>query len=132
MHTVKQTTHTTHRSINRATHKLQGYKTTLTTTHVQEEIQPCKNNNSQGPDKLNIMHLIHIGPLGLAFLSSMLKTDPLPNIILLGDFNMPEIIWDNPHAYHPSSELLIDLATLLFLNQQVSTPTQKSNDFFSR
>ena len=54
---------------------------------------------------------------------------PLPNIILLGDFNMTEVIWDNPHAYNPSSELLIDLATLLFLNQQVSTPTQKSNVF---
>ena len=52
---------------------------------------------------------------------------PLPNIILLGDFNMPEVIWDNPHAYNPSSELLIDLATPLFLNQQVSTPTRKSN-----
>ena len=52
---------------------------------------------------------------------------PLPNKILLGNFNMPEVIWDNPHAYNPSSELLIDLATLLFLNQQVSTPTRKSN-----
>ena len=52
---------------------------------------------------------------------------PLPNIILLGDFNMPAIIWDNPHAYNPSSEILIDLSTLLFLNQQVSTPTRKSN-----
>ena len=48
---------------------------------------------------------------------------PLPNIISLGDFNMSEVIWNNPHAYNPSSELLIDLATLL-LNQQVSTPTQ--------
>ena len=38
---------------------------------------------------------------------------PLPNIILLGDFNMPEVIWNNPHAYNPSSELLIELATLL-------------------
>ena len=26
---------------------------------------------------------------------------PLPNIILLFDFNMPEVIWDNPHAYNP-------------------------------
>ena len=34
----------------------------------------CKNNNSQGPDKLNIKHLKHIGPLGLAFLTSMFKT----------------------------------------------------------
>ena len=49
---------------------------------------------------------------------------PLPNIILLGDFNMPEVIWDNPHAYNPSYGLL---ATLSFLNQEVSTPTQKSN-----
>ena len=52
---------------------------------------------------------------------------PLSNIIFLGDFNMPEVIWDNPHAYNPSSELLIGLATLVFLNQQVSTPTRKSN-----
>ena len=55
---------------------------------------------------------------------------PLPNIILLGDFNIPEVIWDNPHAYNPSSELLIDLATLVFLNQQVSTPIRKSNACF--
>ena len=48
---------------------------------------------------------------------------PLPNVILLGDINMTEVIWDNPHAYNPSSELLIDLATLLLLNQ----PTRKSN-----
>ena len=40
---------------------------------------------------------------------------------------MPEVIWDNPNAYNPSSVLLIDRATLLFLNQQVSTPTWKSN-----
>ena len=26
---------------------------------------------------------------------------PLPNIILIGDFNMPEVICDNPHAYNP-------------------------------
>ena len=52
---------------------------------------------------------------------------PLPNIILFGDFNMPEVILDNPHAYKPSSELLIDLATLLFFNQYVSTHTRKSH-----
>ena len=41
--------------------------------------------------------------------------------------NMPDVILDNHHAYNPSSEQLINLATLLFLNQQVSTPTRKSN-----
>ena len=44
-------THKTNRSINRATHKLQGYNIKLTTTQVQEAIKQCKNNNSQGPDK---------------------------------------------------------------------------------
>ena len=68
----KHETHKTHRHINRATHNIQGYNITLTTSQVQEAIQLSKNNNSQGPDKLNISHLKHIGTLGLAFLTSML------------------------------------------------------------
>ena len=59
-------THKTNRSINRATYKIQGYNITLTTTQVQEAIKHSKNNNSQGPDKLNIRHLKPIGPLGIA------------------------------------------------------------------
>ena len=72
--TVKYSTHKTNRSINRATHKIQVYNITLTTTQVQEAIKQSKNYNSQGTDKLNIRHLKHIGPLGLAFLTSMFKT----------------------------------------------------------
>ena len=60
--------------INRKTHKIQGYNITLTTNQVQEAIKQSRNNNSQGPDKQNIRHLKHIDPLGLAFLTSMLKT----------------------------------------------------------
>ena len=67
--------------INRATHNLQGYNITLTTSQVQEAIKQSKNNNSQGPDKLNIRHLKYIGPLGLAFLTSMFKTALNKNII---------------------------------------------------
>ena len=67
---TKQFTNT----VKRATHKTQGYNITLTTSHVQEAIKQSKNNDSQGPDKLNIRHLKHIGPLGLAFLTSMFKT----------------------------------------------------------
>ena len=67
--------------INRATHNLQGYNITLTTSQVQEAIKQSKNNNSQGPDKLNIRHLKHIGPLGIAFLTSMFKTALNKNII---------------------------------------------------
>ena len=67
--------------INRATHNIQGYNITLTTSQVQEAIKQSKSNNSQGPDKLNIKHLKHIGPLGLAFLTSMFKTALNKNII---------------------------------------------------
>ena len=79
--TVKHATHKTNRHINRATHNIQGYNITLTTSQVQEAIKQSKNNNSQGPDKLNIRHLKHIGPLGLAFLMSMFKTALNKNII---------------------------------------------------
>ena len=44
-------------------------------------IKQSKNNNSQGPDKLNIRHLKHIGPLGLAFLTNMFKTTLNKNTI---------------------------------------------------
>ena len=57
-------------------HQQSNTQNTITrnTTHVQEAIKQSKNNNSQGPDKLNIRHPKHMGPLGLAFLTSMLKT----------------------------------------------------------
>ena len=77
----KHATHKTNISINRATNKIHGNYITLTTTHVQEAIKQIKNNNSQGPDKLNIRHLKHIGPLGFTILTSMLKTALNTNII---------------------------------------------------
>ena len=64
-------THKKKKSIDRATQNIQGYNITLTTSQIQEAIKQSKNNNSQGPDKLNIRNLKHIGPLGLAFLTSM-------------------------------------------------------------
>ena len=73
--------HATNRYINRATQKIQGHKIALTTIQVQEAIKHSKNNNSHGPDKLNIRNLKHIGPLGFAFLMSMLKTALNTNII---------------------------------------------------
>ena len=78
---VKHAMHNTNRSINRATHKIQGYNITLTTTLVQVEIKQSKNCNPQGPAKLNIRHLKHIGPLGLVFLTTMFKTALNNNII---------------------------------------------------
>ena len=66
-------THKINISIDRVTQNIQGYNITLTTSQVQEAIKQNKNNNSQGPDRLNIRHLKHIGSLGLAFLTSMFK-----------------------------------------------------------
>ena len=77
----KHATHKTNRSIDRATQNIQGYNITLTTSQVQDALKQSKNNNSQGPDKLNIRHLQHICPLGLAFLTSMFKTALNNNII---------------------------------------------------
>ena len=71
----------TNNSQPRNTQNIQGYNITLTTSQVQEAIKQSKNNNSQGPAKLNIRHLKHIGPLGLAFLTSMFKTALNKNII---------------------------------------------------
>ena len=69
-------------SINRATHTIQGYNITLTTTQVLDAINQGKNKNSQGPDILNIRHLKHIGPLGLmSMLKTALNTTHMANIV---------------------------------------------------
>ena len=117
--TVKHATHKTNRHINRATHNIQGYNITLTTSQVQEAIKQSKNNNSQGPDKLNIRHLKHIGPLGLAFLTSMFKTALNKNIILhtwklanIVPIPKPNKDTDKGTSYRPISLLSVIAKTL--------------------
>ena len=54
-------------------------------------------------------------------------SSPLPNVIMLGDLNFPDINWLNPdYNCHDASPLIL-FSDLLFLNQQVSAPTRKSN-----
>ena len=112
--TVKHATHKTNRHINRATHNI-----TLTTSQVQEAIKQSKNNNSQGPDKLNIRHLKHIGPLGLAFLTSMFKTALNKNIIPhtwklanIDPIPKPNKDTDKGTSYRPISLLSVIAKTL--------------------
>ena len=52
---------------------------------------------------------------------------PLPNIILLGDFNFPLINWSNPNSQCPLSSPLFHLSNHLFLSQQVAKHTRNSN-----
>ena len=74
----KHATLKTNRSIDRATQYTQHH------THHFSGPRGNKTakNNSQGPDKLTISYLKHIGPLGLEFLTSMFKTALNNNIIL--------------------------------------------------
>ena len=73
--------HKTKRHFDRKTLKLQTSNITFTTTQVQAARKHIKNNNSTGPDKVNIRHLKHIGPLGLAYLTNMYNTSLNNNII---------------------------------------------------
>ena len=52
---------------------------------------------------------------------------PLPNIIMLGDFNFPNIDWSCSTTSCPMAGPLVDFAGLLFLAQQVKEPTRKHN-----
>ena len=117
--TVKHATHKTNRHIIRATHVIRGYNITLTTSQVQEAIKQSKNNNSQGPDKLNIRHLKHIGPLGLAFLTSMFKIahnkSIIPHTLKLANIvpiPKPNKDTDNGTSYRSMSLLSIIARTL--------------------
>ena len=53
-------------------------------------------------------------------------SSPLPNIIILGDFNLPGVDWLSPNISSMTTPL-VDLCDYLFLNQQVHKPTRKSN-----
>ena len=120
--TAKHATHNTNRSINKATLKIRGYNITLTTTQVQEAIKQNKNNNSQGPDKLNIKHLKHRSPLRLAFFTSMLKTALNPNII-------PHIWkWANiAHIQKPNKDIDLIQAHIPPLNNCKDTGEEPSS-----
>ena len=97
-------------------------------------IKQSKNNNSQGPDKLNIRHLKHIGPLGLVFLTSMLKnalnTIIIPHIWKLGNIvPIPKPDIDKGTSYRPISLLSVMAKTLeksLLLYITANTSTQHS------
>ena len=52
---------------------------------------------------------------------------PLPNMIMLDDFNFPDIDWTKPELSCTYAIPLLSLSDCFFLNQQVLEPTRKSN-----
>ena len=55
------------------------------------------------------------------------ESSPLSNIILLGDFNFPDIDWSCPDISCEAAAPLLSLSNSLLLNQQVGKPTRLSN-----
>ncbi len=67
----------------------------------------------------------------LSVISQWIRTlaPPLPNIIFMGDFNMPHFDWVNMplSTNYMQTSSLLDVAHQLFLTQHVSEPTRKNN-----
>ena len=52
---------------------------------------------------------------------------PLPNIVFLGDFNLPNMNWQNPNPNTDVYRTLCPLLDFYFLQQLVTEPTRKQN-----
>ena len=57
----------------------------------------------------------------------MLLPSPIPTIIMLGDFNLPDINGSSLNPRCPTAGSLFNLTNLTFLTQQVTEPTRNSN-----
>ena len=71
INTIPHKTSTTNRKTTRKVHRLQPTQINITTEQVQTAIKNSKNNNSTGPDNINIKHLKNIGKNGLQYLTNI-------------------------------------------------------------
>ncbi|MGK2940486.1 MAG: reverse transcriptase domain-containing protein [Immundisolibacter sp.] len=81
---TKHTTKPQNRKIDKKTKSLKHDHIEITTEQVKEAIKTSKNNNSTGPDNINIKHLKHLGPVAIAYLTELynisLNTNNIPQI----------------------------------------------------
>ena len=69
---TKHTTDKQNRIIDRATHKLEtDTNLEITETEVKKAITLSENNKSTGPDNICILHLKHLGPIAISFLTKL-------------------------------------------------------------
>ena len=84
INTIPHKTNTTNRKITRKILRLHATHIHITTDLVQAAINNSKNNNSTGPDNINIKHLKHIGKLGLKYLTNIynaaLNNNTIPHV----------------------------------------------------
>ena len=71
INTIPHKTSTTNRKATRKVRRLQPTQINITTEQVQTAIKNSKNNNSTGPDNINIKHLKNIGKNGLQYLTNI-------------------------------------------------------------
>ena len=80
---IKHTTHRRYRIIDRLTNKLKSTPIHITIEKTLLAIKQAKNNNSTGPDNINIKHLKHLGKTALTYLTAIfnlsLNTNTIPH-----------------------------------------------------
>jgi hypothetical protein len=70
------------RLIDRTTNKLEATEEiTITANQTAHAIKTSKNNNSTGPDNINIKHLKHFGPIAVDYLTNIFNISINQNII---------------------------------------------------
>ena len=84
INTFPHKTNTTNRKITRKVLRLQPTQIHITTEQVKAAIKSSKNNNSTGPDNINIKHLKHIDKNGLKYLTNIynaaLNDNKIPHV----------------------------------------------------
>src|SRR5437867_8046154 len=85
VNTVNHATKTSNRKINKQTKALPSSPIHITSIQVSEAISKSSDNNSTGPDHINIRHLKHLGPFAIQYLTDVL------NLAL--NFNVIPQIW---------------------------------------
>jgi hypothetical protein len=112
---VNSTIHKTNRRnrlTDRKIKRMKGDPITITNEHTIDAIRLTKNNNSTGPDKINIKHLKHLGPLAVNYLTKILNL-ALNNYIIPYMWKLAKIVQvpkpNKDHgegsSYHPISLL---------------------------
>ena len=71
INTTRYSTNRNNRTIDREIAKLRGTEFIITTEKITNAIKTSRNNNSTGPDNINIRHLKNLGPKALEYLKTM-------------------------------------------------------------
>ena len=70
------------RIVDRTTKKLESNEEIfITSNQTAHAIKTSKNNNSTGPDNINIKHLKHLGPIAINYLTNIFNLSVNKNII---------------------------------------------------